>query len=295
MTIRASNALLTPQKSTERPSFISESEKRAVRRTILKAIAIPGHLTPHKGGDLPLPSGWGTGGIRLTAAVAGSGDVLKVIDQGTDEATNATSIKRFFRNSFGLRTTVKAREATIIQTRHRIPETPIKNGQVLIMQVPLPDPLRKLVPSEAERRRLHGSGQYGLMFLKLYEDITRYGKENTAFAHPVRVNGHYVVSPSPVPRFDNPKLDRAKGLVLFGAGTDERVYAIPPHTAVESLAFDDRPFDSGSSGHCCSRCGSSDTYLEEISDGAAVRYVCSDTDYCDDALDATKIRTGRHA
>lgn len=30
---------------------------------------------------MPMPYGWGTGGIQLTASVIGENDVLKVIDQ----------------------------------------------------------------------------------------------------------------------------------------------------------------------------------------------------------------------
>lgn len=286
MTTRASDGILRDRGPAGTPSFVHENEKRAVRRTILKAIAIPGHFIPHEGGDLPLPSGWGTGGIRLTASIAGSRDVLKVIDQGTDEATNASSIRRFFQSSAGLRVTKKASEATLIQSRHRIPETPLHNGQVLILQVPLPDPLRTLVRSELERRRLHGNREYGLMFLKLYEDVTRYGTENTAFAHPVRVNGHYVVSPSPIPRFDNPKLNRSAGLILFGAGTDGKIYAIPPYTDVASLAFDDRPFHRGVTGRTCLRCGATDSYLDEVFAADGTAYACSDTDYCEQRRDA---------
>ena len=41
------------------------------------------------------------------------------------------------------------REATVIQTRHRIPETPLREGQILVYQVPMPEPLFRL---EAARR-----------------------------------------------------------------------------------------------------------------------------------------------
>jgi alpha-D-ribose 1-methylphosphonate 5-phosphate C-P lyase len=43
---------------------------------------------------MPLPYGWGTGGIQVTAAIIGRDDVLKVIDQGADDTTNAVSIRR---------------------------------------------------------------------------------------------------------------------------------------------------------------------------------------------------------
>src|SRR5271156_5603017 len=104
-------------------AYLDEQTKRMIRRAILKAVAIPGHQIPFAGREMPLPYGWGTGGIQLTAAVIGPEDVLKVIDQGADDTTNAVSIRRFFAKVAGIATTTKTREATIIQTRHRIPET----------------------------------------------------------------------------------------------------------------------------------------------------------------------------
>jgi alpha-D-ribose 1-methylphosphonate 5-phosphate C-P lyase len=90
------------------------------------------------------------------------------------------------------------------------------------------------------------------------------------------------MSPSPIPRFDNPKLHMADCLFLFGAGREKRVYAVPPHTPVESLAFEDHPFRVESFRRGCDRCGSTDTYLEEIIlDSAGTRrYQCSDTAFC---------------
>ena len=52
---------------------------------------------------MPLPYGWGTGGIQVTAACIGPGDTLKVIDQGADDTTNAVSIRRFFAKVAGVR------------------------------------------------------------------------------------------------------------------------------------------------------------------------------------------------
>jgi len=46
-----------------------------------------------------------------------------VIDQGSDDTTNAVSIRKFFAKTAGVKTTSATDEATIIQTRHRIPET----------------------------------------------------------------------------------------------------------------------------------------------------------------------------
>lgn len=86
---------------------------------------------------MPMPYGWGTGGIQLTASVIGENDVLKVIDQGADDTTNAVSIRQFFKRVTGVATTERTEDATLIQTRHRIPETPLVEDQILIYQVPI--------------------------------------------------------------------------------------------------------------------------------------------------------------
>ena len=119
-------------------AYLDESTKRMLRRALLKAVAIPGYQVPFGSREMPLPYGWGTGGIQVTAAILGEDDVLKVIDQGSDDTTNAINIRRFFARVAGVRTTESTREATIIQTRHRIPETPLATGQVMVFQVPIP-------------------------------------------------------------------------------------------------------------------------------------------------------------
>src|SRR5512139_2736667 len=106
-------------------AYLDEQTKRMIRRAILKAVAIPGHQVPFGSREMPLPYGWGTGGIQLTASIIGPSDTLKVIDQGADDTTNAVSIRRFFARVAGVATTERTREATIIQTRHRIPEQPL--------------------------------------------------------------------------------------------------------------------------------------------------------------------------
>ena len=80
-------------------AYLDEQSKKMIRRSILKAIAIPGFQVPFGGREMPLPYGWGTGGIQLTASLLGQEDVLKVIDQGSDDTVNAVSIKDFFRKT----------------------------------------------------------------------------------------------------------------------------------------------------------------------------------------------------
>lgn len=263
-------------------AYLDERTKRMIRRTILKAVAVPGYQVPFGSREMPLPYGWGTGGIQLTASVIGPADVLKVIDQGSDDTVNAVNIRRFFHRTTGVRTTERTGEATLIQTRHRIPETPLAEGQIIIYQVPVPEPMQRLEPREAETRKMHALGEYGLMHVRLYEDITRYGHVSTAYDYPVMVNDRYLMSPSPIPKFDNPKLHMNPALQLFGAGREKRIYAVPPHTKVESLSFEDHPFEVQRWSAPCALCGARDSFLDEIlmDDAGARMFVCSDSDYC---------------
>ena len=264
-------------------AYLDEQTKRMIRRAILKGVAIPGHQVPFGSREMPLPYGWGTGGIQVTAALLGPDDVLKVIDQGADDTTNAVSIRRFFARTAGVRTTTQTAAATIIQTRHRIPETALTPGQILVYQVPLPEPMAKLERSRAETRRMHGLADYGLMHVKLYEDIARFGHVAISYDYPVMVHGRYLMSPSPIPAFDTLKMDHCPALQLFGAGREKRIYAVPPYTAVRPLDFDDHPFRLTRAPHACTLCGAADSYLDEVvtDDRGSRMFVCSDTDYCE--------------
>jgi len=263
-------------------AYLDEQTKRMIRRAILKAVAIPGYQVPFAGREMPMPYGWGTGGIQLSASVLGPDDVFKVIDQGADDTTNAVSIRRFFARMAGVETTEKTGEATVIQTRHRIPETPLREGQIMVYQVPIPEPLRWVEPRESETRKMHALEEYGVMHVQLYEDIARHGRIATNFMYPVKVNGRYIMSPSPIPRFDNPKLHMSPALHLFGAGREKRIYAVPPYTGVRSLDFEDHPFSVERWDACCGLCGAQDSYLDEVvlNDAGERMFVCSDTDYC---------------
>lgn len=263
-------------------AYLDEDTKRMIRRAILKGLAVPGYQVPFASREMPMPYGWGTGGVQVTAACLTPDDTLKVIDQGADDTTNAVSIRGFFRRVAGVATTERTAEATVIQTRHRIPETPLTGDQILVYQVPIPEPLRFLEPRETETRRMHALSDYGLMQVRLYEDIARHGEIATSYAYPVKVAGHYVMDPSPIPRFDNPKMHMSAAIQLFGAGREQRIYAVPPWTDVVSLDFDDHPFTASKADYPCAICGATDSYLDEvITDDAGGRmFVCSDTDYC---------------
>jgi alpha-D-ribose 1-methylphosphonate 5-phosphate C-P lyase len=268
-------------------AYLDERTKRMIRRAILKAVALPGHQVPFGSREMPLAYGWGTGGIQVTAAVIGRDDVLKVIDQGSDDTTNAVNIRQFFERTTGVATTERTAEATLIQTRHRIPERPLTPDQILVYQVPQPEPLYKLEPRRAETLKLHAAQEYALVDVKLYEDVAHWGRIDASYDHPVRVDDHYVMSPSPIPSFDNPKMDRMPALQLFGAGREKRLYAVPPYTSVKSLDFEDHPFAIPVQAHTCALCGCATSYLDEVPrDGSQPLWTCSDTDWCREQREA---------
>jgi len=207
-----------------------------------------------------------------------------VIDQGCDGSVNAVNIKRFINFVTGVKITSDTLDATVIQTRHRIPEEPMTEKQILVLQVPYPEALREVEPSEAETRRMHAEADYSRMWLYLYEDIVKFGEISIGYRYPVMVNGRHIMDPSPIPRWDVPKLHMAETLCLFGAGREKRIYAIPPYTRVEPLEFEDYRFRvEDFNGAACARCGSRETFLDEIIDDESGRraWYCSDTGYCD--------------
>jgi alpha-D-ribose 1-methylphosphonate 5-phosphate C-P lyase len=264
--------------------YLDETAKKEIRRKILKAVAIPGYQVPFGSREMPIARGWGTGGLQITLSIIEPEDILKVIDQGCDESVNAVNIKKFIRAVAGVALTTDTQEATIIQTRHRIPEEAMTKSQILVLQVPYPEALREVEPSEAATRRMHAEGDYSRLWLFLYEDIVKYGEIRISYRYPVRVNGQYIMDPSPIPRWDVPKLHGAETLFLFGAGREKRIYAIPPYTRVEPLEFEDHPFRvEAFAGRSCALCGATDTYLDEIVEDASGRrrYFCSDTGFCE--------------
>jgi alpha-D-ribose 1-methylphosphonate 5-phosphate C-P lyase len=273
----------------QRFGFLDEFAKKEIRRASLKAVAIPGYQVPYSSREMPMGRGFGTGGLQLTLALIGEGECLKVIDQGSDDSVNAVNLRSFIEMTCpGITTTTLTEQADLIQSRHRIPELPLREDQLLVLQVPYPDPLVVVEASEDRRKLLHGEGDYSRLLVKLYEDIVRFNEITISHRYPTRINDHYVIDPSPIPRWDVPKLHMSRALVLLGAGREKKIYAVPPYTRAEPLAFQDIPFrvedfhDQHGVRRQCARCGCDNSYLDEYVDsktGEAV-YRCSDADWC---------------
>ncbi len=287
-------------RSTEIPfGFLDPYAKREIRRSVLKALCLPGYQVPYASREMPMGRGFGTGGLQLTLSIIGLRDVLKVIDQGSDDSVNAVNLRSFIlRTCPGVEETTRTQEATLIQTRHRIPEIALQEGQLLILQVPIPDPLTPVEPSEGKRKTMHGEADYSRILVKLYEDLREFGQVAISSSYPTRINGYHVLSPSPIPRFDVPKMHLCNAPLIFGAGREKKIYALPPYTTAEPLSFEDVPFeveqfvDEKAQRRACSRCGAMDSYLEEcVAQDGTRTYLCSDTDYCRQMQEAGGQRT----
>lgn len=277
---------LAPPASTYSYAFLDAFAKRELRRRMLKAIAIPGYQVPYASRELPIARGWGTGGLQISLALVGPESIVKVIDQGADDSVNAANLRRFITRMSGARTTTDALQATILQSRHRIPEEILGEYQTLVLQVPDPEPLRAVESNSSVAHEMHADANYGQMWLVLYEQLVRFKQYVQGASYPAVVNGRYMISPSPIPRWDNPKLHQAAHLTLLAAGREKRVYAVPPYTDVRSLEFDDVPFMvEDQRGWVCLRSGATNKFMNEIplADGGA-GYELSDTGYLEKLL-----------
>jgi alpha-D-ribose 1-methylphosphonate 5-phosphate C-P lyase len=268
-------------------AYLDELTKREVRRALLKALAIPGWQVPFASREMPVARGWGSGGLQVTLSLVGPDDVVKVIDQGDDASVNAAAMRSLIRTTAACRATTRTAEATIIQSRHRIPEIALRPDQILVLQVPHPEPLRRVLAREVDAVHHHASGDYTPAWLDLYDDEVRFGGPRGGADHPVRVAERTLMSPSPIPRYDVLRLDRRPHPILLGAGRRARVTAVPPFTAVTALAFGDRPLRAEWPNGPCDRCGSASSYRVPVgsryelhSTTDADRWRCSDSDAC---------------
>ncbi|MDP3317446.1 MAG: alpha-D-ribose 1-methylphosphonate 5-phosphate C-P-lyase PhnJ [Devosia sp.] len=245
--------------------FLDASAKRELRRKMLKAIAVPGCQMPYASREVPMARGWGTGGLQVTLTLVNPASTIKVIDQGADDGVNAASIRRFISRVSGAAETWDTLAASIVQSRHRIPEETLREDQVLVLQVPNPEPLRGVEPNMSIARQMHADADYGRLWLTLYEQIVRKGRIMQGAAYPSLVNGRHVMTPSPIPRWDVPKLNMAKHLTFLSAGREKRLHAVPPYTRVEPLVFSDRPYRVEDHAELvCRRSGIAGYFMNEI-------------------------------
>ena len=261
--------------------FLDASAKREIRRKTLKAIAVPGCQMPYASREVPMARGWGTGGLQVSCTLLNPQTTVKVIDQGADDSVNAASIRRFLARVSGAPTTMDTLKAKLIQSRHRVPEEKLRKDQVLVLQVPNPEPLRGVQPNMSIARQMHADADYGRMWLQLYEQIVRSGRVMQGASYPSLVHGRHVMTPSPIPRWDVPKLNMAKHLTILSAGREKRIFAVPPFTRVEPLVFSDVPYKVEEHGALtCTRSGTTGFFMNEIpQDDGSSAFEVSDSEW----------------
>jgi alpha-D-ribose 1-methylphosphonate 5-phosphate C-P lyase len=283
--------MITAQKfqHTYNFGFIDESTKKEIRRKLLKAVAIPGYQVPYSSPEMPIARGWGTGGLHATLSLIGKDDVFKIIDQGSDASVNACNLRDFVKRMTDCRTTFDTAEATLIQTRHRKPEEILTERQIIVFQVPLPEPLRSVERYEAKTRQMHAEADYAKMWVSLYESYVKFGAIMNGAGYPVRVNGRYIMTPSPIPRWDVPNLSMAPCLHVFSAGREKRLHCVPPWTKVEPLEFEDVKFRVEEFRDIlCAASGGAQAFMDEIYETENSRkHVINDSNFLD------KVRAGQ--
>jgi alpha-D-ribose 1-methylphosphonate 5-phosphate C-P lyase len=269
-------------------AYIDEFTKKEIRRKTLKAVCIPGYQVPYSSPEMPISRGWGTGGLHLTLSLVGPKDVVKVIDQGSDASVNACNLRLFIQEMAKCDVTFDTAAATLIQTRHRVPEEILTEEQILVLQVPQPEPLRGVERHETKTRIMHAEADYAKLWVTLYEAYVRTGALRSGAGHPILVHGRYVATPSPIPSWDVPNLSMARCLYLFGAGREKRIHCIPPFTRVEPLEFEDIRFkvEEFIDAHC-SASGGDKAFMDQIyANDFSRSWVINDSNFLD------KVRQG---
>ncbi len=278
-------------------AYIDESTKKEIRRKLLKAICIPGYQVPYSSPEMPISRGWGTGGLHVTLSIIGKSDTLKIIDQGSDASVNACNLRDFVQRTTACDTTFDTAEASIIQTRHRITEEKLTDKQIMVFQVPQPEPLRRVEPYEFRTRSMHAEKDYAKMYVSLYESYVKFGGLMVGAGYPVLVHQRYVMSPSPIPRWDIPNLHQAECLYLFGAGREKRLYAIPPYTNVTPLEFEDVRFDiEDFTFQLCELTQYGPAFMDELyHDNGSKTFVINDSNFLDKKNGDTKEKIEQHS
>jgi alpha-D-ribose 1-methylphosphonate 5-phosphate C-P lyase len=143
----------------------------------------------------------------------------------------------------------------------------------------------------SKAHEMHADADYGQLWLLLYEQLVRYRNYIQGASYPALVNGRYIISPSPIPRWDNPKLHQARHLTLLSAGREKRLYAVPPYTDVHALEFSDVPFEvENQRDWVCRTTGAQNKFMNELPqpDGTS-QYELSDSGYAEKLANHTPI------
>ncbi|MEI7770031.1 MAG: alpha-D-ribose 1-methylphosphonate 5-phosphate C-P-lyase PhnJ, partial [Chloroflexales bacterium] len=124
----------------------------------------------------------------------------------------------------------------------------------------------------------------------LYEQLVRFVRLMQGASYPVIVNRRYLMSPSPIPRWDTPALHQSAHLTILSAGREKRIYAVPPYTDVRPIEFSDVFFQvEDQTGRVCTLTGAGQKYMDELPQpGGESSFRISDTGYVEKLLTAAR-------
>lgn len=249
---------------------------------IFKVVVIFGYQVLFGGCEMLMFYGWGIGGIQLIVSVIGENDVLKVIDQGVDDIINVVLICQFFKCVIGVVIIECIEDVILIQICYWILEMLLVEDQILIYQVLILELLCFIELCEIEICIMYVLEEYGVMQVKLYEDIVCFGYIVIIYVYLVKVNGCYVMDFLLILKFDNLKMYMMLVLQLFGVGCEKWIYVVLFYILVESFDFDDYFFIVQEWDEFCVICGLCYSYFDEVvlDDSGQWMFVCFDIDYC---------------
>lgn len=110
-------------------------------------------------------------------------------------------------------------EVIVIQICYCIFEQDLGEGQILVYQVLIFELLWFFELCEFEMCKMYVLEDYGLMYVKFYEDISCYGYIVMFYVYLVKVEGCYVMDLFLIFKFDNLKLEMDV-IQLFGVGCE---------------------------------------------------------------------------
>ena len=125
-----------------------------------------------------------------------------------------------------------------------MPEVPLGEEQILVLQVPMPEPLRFVEPSEYATKRLHAEKEYSGAYLALFEEIMKHGRVVHRRGPPRRGARPLRDGPEPHPALRQPQAPPlARRSSSSARGGRRRSTRSRPITDVASLDFEDHPFE----------------------------------------------------
>src|SRR5262249_60841571 len=113
----------------------------------------------------------------------------------------AGNLPRRINNTTGIPFTTNTTAATVIQSRHRVPEEQLRADQILVLQVPMADPLRWVEPQIELATEMHAEADYSRMWVYMYESVVRSGDMDVAAQYPVIVEDRYMMVTTPIRRY----------------------------------------------------------------------------------------------